>query len=94
MTDQRKHTLNQLANSFLRQGKLGSACDVFDYLSVLYPDCADTLNAYALILFETGDIPSAEEKIISACNLDVANPDIYNNAGVIMFKVSNIPELN
>jgi len=84
LTDQRKHTLTQLANSFLRQGKLGSARDVFDYLSALYPECADTLNAYALILFETGDISSAKEKIICACDLDVANPDIYNNAGVIM----------
>ena len=52
MTDERKDTLSQLATSFIRQGKLQSGIDVFDYLVALYQESVDTLNAYAVTLYE------------------------------------------
>ena len=83
MTDEQKDTLSQLATSLIRQGKLQSANDVFDYLLALYPESVDTLNAYALTLYECGNIALANNIIRRALSLDASNPDIYNNAGVI-----------
>lgn len=83
MTDERKDTLSQLATSFIRQGKLQSGIDVFDYLVALYPESVDTLNAYAVTLYECGNIALANDMIRHALSLDVSDPDIHNNAGVI-----------
>jgi len=84
LEEHRKTVLNELIAALIKQGKTKSAFDVFDHLLALYPQCWETLNAYALILYKCGKKEAALEKLQTACSLNSSNAEIYNNTGVVL----------
>ncbi len=82
----------ELASALVAAGQTDEAARLWNDLLLDNPDDAGLAMQYGLTLFNTGDYGGALEQYLRGAQLDPANDQFHNRAGLCLFKLGRIGE--
>lgn len=78
------------AGRLIREGQLGPAAGIYAELSRRYPQSPDFLHLHGLVLYESGDLDAALEKITAAIGLNAEHAVYHRSRGDVLQAIGRL----